>query len=408
MYDYLIRNGHIIDPKNDIDEVLDLAISGKTIAKVGKNITSKNARKVIDAKGLLVTPGLVDSHVHCYYSTGMSKAWAGNYGLQPDYFNFSSGVTTMVDVGSAGPYNFGDFKVNVIDNAKTRIFALLNICDYGMSSLQIEQFPEMNDFQAFLKCVDNYKDIIKGIKIAHYWGKNWADVEYAQKVQKEIDLPIMVDFGVFSNTRPYDELLIKRLRKGDITTHCFRAAVPVLDENGQVNNFMFKARKRGIFFDLGHGCASFMMRNGVPAMNQGFLPDTFSTDLHGLSINGTAIGMDNLLSKMLACCEMPLIDLFRRATVNPCKMLNLGDLVNLNEGSEADIAIWNLRKGHFGFQDMSGGRVEGSKKLECDMTFRAGEIVWDLNGRVGVPYKELPPNYGLDESKEDLITPTLN
>ena len=336
----------------------------------------------------------------------MAKAWAGDYSIQPDYFNFPAGVTTLVDVGTAGSYNFDHFRATVIERSKARIFALLNIADYGMSSLYVEQFPERNDYDAFIKCAEKNSDIIKGIKIAHYWGKDWGDLEFAKRVQKVINKPIMVDFGVFRKERPYDQLVMEKLDSGDISTHCFRATVPVLDENGKVYDYLRRARERGVKFDLGHGCASFMMRNGVPAMRQGFLPDTFSTDLHALSVNGTAIDMANLLSKMLACCDMPLIELFRRATVNPAEMLNLGNVGNLSVGTEADIAVWNMRTGSFGYQDMSGGRIEGSRKLECEMTFRAGEIVWDLNARAGTPWEQLPPLYGYDPEAEDLITPT--
>lgn len=405
-YDILLKNGHVIDPLNEIDGIADVAVSGGKVCAVAPGLDAADAEKVLDLSGLYVTPGLVDAHFHCYWTSGMAKAWAGDYSIQPDYFNFPAGVTTLVDVGTAGSYNFDHFRATVIERSKARIFALLNIADYGMSSLYVEQFPERNDYDAFIKCAEKNSDIIKGIKIAHYWGKDWGDLEFAKRVQKVINKPIMVDFGVFRKERPYDQLVMEKLDSGDISTHCFRATVPVLDENGKVYDYLRRARERGVKFDLGHGCASFMMRNGVPAMRQGFLPDTFSTDLHALSVNGTAIDMANLLSKMLACCDMPLIELFRRATVNPAEMLNLGNVGNLSVGTEADIAVWNMRTGSFGYQDMSGGRIEGSRKLECEMTFRAGEIVWDLNARAGTHWEQLPPLYGYDPEAEDLITPT--
>ncbi len=405
-YEFILKNGRVIDPLNEIDAAMDIAVAGGKIEKVDKDINPADAEKVYDMTGLIVTPGLVDAHVHCYYTTNMPQAWCGDYSLQPDYFNFPAGVTTMVDVGSSGSFNFDHFRATVIERAKTRIFALLNIADYGMSSLYVEQFPKKNDFDSFIHCAEKNSDIIKGIKIAHYWGPNWDDLDYAKRCQKVINKPIMVDFGVFKKERPYDELVMERLDKGDISTHCFRSSVPVLDENGKVYDYLYRARERGIYFDIGHGCASFMMRNGVPAMRQGFLPDSISTDLHALSVNGTAIDMANLLSKMLACCDMPLIELFRRATVNPAKMLNLGNIGNLSVGTEADIAVWNMRTGQFGYQDMSGGKIVGDRKLECEMTFRAGEIVWDLNARAGVPFEELPALYGFDPEAEDYVIPT--
>lgn len=406
MYDHVLKGGRVIDPKRGIDRVLDIAIEKGRIAEVSERI-EKEAKKTLDVTGSLVTPGLIDAHVHCYHSTGMHYVWAGDYSLQPDYFNFSSGVTSLVDVGSSGSYNFRDFKASVIDHAKTRIFALLNICDHGMSSIQIEQFPEKNDPDSFVRCAQEFPEIIKGIKIAHYWGKDWADVEYAKKVQERLETPIMVDFGFFKKERPYDELLLHRLDAGDITTHCFTRAAPILDERGNVYDFLYSARDRGIRFDLGHGFGSFLLRKAVPAMRQGFIPDTFSTDLHGLSINASAISMQNLLSKLLACCDIPLLELFRRVTVEPAGMLGLGDIASLEAGTEADIAVWGLREGRFGFQDTAGGSLSGTRKLECEMTFRAGEVVWDLNARAAVPYERLPPLYGLDPESEDLIVPTL-
>ncbi|MBY7141767.1 amidohydrolase/deacetylase family metallohydrolase [Virgibacillus sp. NKC19-3] len=401
----VLKNGHVIDPQNGINDVMDIAILGNKIVQIEKNIDVKGVNKIYDLNGLYVTPGLIDTHTHCYFSAGMPNAWAGDNGLQPDAFSFRSGVTTVVDTGSAGSYNFPHFRSTVIDRAKTRIFALLNIADYGMSSLFAEQFPKENDYKSFIDCAEKNKDVIKGIKIAHYWGKDWADVEYAKKVQKAINKPIMVDFGVFKKERPYDQLLIEKLDKGDITTHCFRSPVPVLNKNGEVYDYLYRAKEKGIVFDLGHGEGSFLMRNAVPAMKQGLLPDTISTDIHALNVNGPVMDMANVLSKMLACTDLSLTELFHRVTSNPAKLFDLGNIGNLSVGTEADIAVWSVRSGSFGFQDTSGGVINGSKKFECEMTFRAGDLMWDLNGRDGIPFKEMPELYGLDSEAEDLVVP---
>lgn len=402
---FVLKNGHVIDPQNAIDDIMDIAVQDNKIIKVGKNLERMDTKKVYDLKGLYVTPGLIDTHTHCYYSAGMPSAWAGENGLKPDSFSFRSGVTTVVDTGSSGSYNFPHFRSTVIDRSETRIFALLNIADYGMSSLFVEQFPNENDYESFVKCVEENSDIIKGIKIAHYWGKDWADVDYAKKVQKAINKPIMVDFGVFKKERPYDQLLIDKLDKGDITTHCFRAPVPVLNENGEVYDYLYRAKEKGIVFDLGHGAGSFLLRNAVPAMRQGFIPDTISTDIHALNDNGPVIDMANILSKMLACTDLSLTELFHRVTYNPAKLFNLGNIGNLSVGTEADIAIWSVRSGNFGFKDSSGGVINGSKKLECEMTFRAGKLMWDLNGRDGIPFEEMSDLYGLDPATEELVIP---
>ena len=394
-YDILLKNGHVIDPGNEIDAVMDVAVKDGRIAAVAAELNAADAAKVIDLSGLYVTPGLIDNHVHCYYTGGAAKAWAGDFSLQPDYFNFPGGVTTLVDAGSAGSYNFDHFRASVIERCKTKVFAVLNAANYGMASLEGEQFPEKNDKEAYLRCYEKNRDILRGIKIAHYWADDWKQLEQAQELQQELDAPIMVDFGNFRPSRPYDELVTEKLRPGDITTHCFRAPVPVVDENGKVYDYLWKAKERGVWFDLGHGCESFAFRNAVPAMRQGFIPDCFSSDLHALDVNSTLVDMANLLSKLMACCEMPLIEVFRRVTENPAKMLKLDGCGYLNVGDDADIAVWSIRDGDFRFRD-GAGYLMGKQRLECEMTFRAGEVVWDFNARsIAQCYDELPSDYGI-------------
>lgn len=405
-YDYILKNGHVIDPENGIDGQMDVAILGNQIAKVAPNIPADEGKTVVDATDLYVTPGLIDAHVHCYYSTAMPGAWAGELSLQPDHFNFPSGVTTMVDVGTAGSANFEHFRATVIEQAKTKIYALLNIADYGMSTLMVEQFPETNHYERFVEISKKHADVIKGIKIAHYWGKDWRDVEYAKRVQAQVHTPIMVDFGVFKKERPYDELLLEKLDPGDITTHCYRGPVPMLDQNGKVYDYLHKAREKGILFDMGHGAGSFILRNAVPAMQQGFLPDTISTDLHALSVNSTTFSLVSVMSKVMACCDISLFELFRRVTVTPKKMFGLEDTGSLTVGARADVAVFGMRTGTFGFQDVANAKIVGRRKLECEMTFCNGELVYDLNARTGVDYTTMPADYGIDYEKEALVTPT--
>lgn len=406
VYDYILKNGHVIDPENNIDAVMDVAITADKIAAVEKDIDPQLGKSVVDVTGLYVTPGLTDAHVHCYYSTAMPNAWAGELSLQPDHFNFQSGVTTMVDVGTAGCANFEHFRSTVIEQAKTKVFALLNIADYGMATLMVEQFPEVNNAERFVEISKKHADVIKGIKIAHYWGKDWRDVEYAKKVQAEVHTPIMVDFGVFKKERPYDELLMEKLDAGDITTHCYRAPVPMIDENGNVYEYLWKARERGIQFDMGHGAGSFILRNAVPAMQQGFMSDTISTDLHALSVNATTFSLTNVMSKVMACCDISMFDLFSRVTVGPKKMMNLEGTGNLDIGARADVAVFNVLNGQYGFKDIANAKIMGERKLECEMTFCNGELVYDLNARTGVDYTTLPNDYGMYYDKEDYVLPT--
>ncbi len=402
-YDYLLQNARLIDPANGIDAPRDLAIAGGRIVAVEERIERAHAKQCFDLAGLIVTPGLIDAHAHCYYSAGLPKAWAGEYSLQPDYHSFRSGVTTMVDTGSAGSYNFAHFKSTVIDRAKTRILAYVNIADYGMSSLMVEQYPERNDPRSFVKCCKEYGAVIVGIKIAHYEKPDWKDVEYAQAVQAEVGLPIMVDFGVFKKERPYNVLIERMLKPGDISTHCFRAPVPVLDEGGTVYPYLLRAKERGIKFDLGHGAGSFLFRNAVPALIQGFVPDSISTDLHGLCVNGAVFDLATTLSKIKACSALSWAELFALASSSPAQYLHKPNLGHAGVGAEADLAVWQIRKGVFGFADSGGGAVTGDEKLECEMTFKAGELVWDLNARSAQPYEGLPQLYGLETEREALV-----
>lgn len=403
-YDLLLKNARVIDPANRLDAPRDIALKDGKIARIETEIPEQDAEKVLFLDGLILTPGLIDSHVHLYHSTGLPQAWAGDYSLQPDYFNFKSGVTTMVDTGSAGSFNFSHFRATVMERCQTRVCAFLNIADYGMSSLLVEQFPERNHLKRFLDCYHNNRDLLVGIKIAHYEKKDWKDLDYAQRLQAETDSPIMVDFGVFKKERPYAELLETRLKRGDISTHCFRGPVPVLDEAGKVYPYLWRAKKKGIKFDLGHGAGSFLFRNAVPAMQQGFFPDCVSTDLHGLSINGPAADMATTLSKVKACSDISLSGLFELVTSSPAACLGLSQ-GNLSVGTEADLAAWAIHRGTFGYADTGGGRLTGSEKLECELTILRGDIVWDRNARAARPYRELSQNYGFDPEAEALIRP---
>jgi dihydroorotase len=404
----LFSQGRVIDPANDIDRIMDLEIKEGKVVALSPHLSREGEKRVIDLKGLLVTPGLVDAHVHCYYNSAIPRSWAGDYSIQPDSHNFKSGVTTMVDTGSAGSYNFAHFEASVIQRARTRIYALLNIADYGMSSLEGEQFPEKNNLDSLISCFEKYANTLVGLKVAHYDRPDWGDLEYAKLAQGHVNRPIMVDFGVFRKERPYEELVSQRLDRGDISTHCFRGPVPVLDDQGKVYDYLWKARERGIKFDLGHGAGSFLFRNALPALKQGFYPDSISTDLHYLSINNPVADMATTLSKVKACCDISLFDLFRFATISPAEMYGLtgdGGPGTLSVGAPADLAVWSLREGDFGFIDSGGGVLRGQERLECEMTCLGGDIVWDKNGRMGVLYTELPPLYGFDQGVEELVKP---
>ncbi|MDR1048221.1 MAG: amidohydrolase/deacetylase family metallohydrolase [Synergistaceae bacterium] len=390
----LLHGGRVLDPANGVDGVMDVLLSGGKVAGVGEKLQSPPGTKAIDAEGLLVTPGLVDIHAHLFVTGGNPEAWAGEYSVYPDNFSFRSGVTTLVDAGSAGWRNFDFFRTTVLDRAKTRVFSMLNIAGYGMVGDAAEQYvPDMDPAEA-AKTIEKHRDIIVAVKTAHYRGPEWVSVDRALEAGAIAGLPVMVDFGWFVEERPWWRLVTEKLRPGDIATHCFRGPVPIADDNGILYPYLQKARERGVLFDLGHGGGSFLFRNAAPAIRQGFYPDSVSTDLHVLSMNTAMMDMPATLSKCMAL-GMPLHEAILRSTRRPASMIGHPELGTLSAGSDADVSLWRLRKGRFGFKDTTGGRIEGDERLECEMTILRGEVVWDLNARDAVDYRELPGDAGV-------------
>jgi len=322
---------------------------------------------------------LIDIHVHVYAGTGMREAYSGDNSVYPDGFTFRSGVTTVVDAGSSGWRNFPDFKQRIIKRSKTRVLAFLNIVGNGMGGGPIEQQIADMDAKPAAEQVTKNKGFIVGIKTAHYEGPDWTAVERAVAAGVIADVPVMVDFGTFRPERPFQELVLNKLRPGDIYTHTFLDAVPLLDERGQVLPYIFAARKRGVIFDVGHGGGSFIFRQAIPAVRQGFLPDSISTDLHINSMNSGMKDMLNVMSKFLNM-GLSLDDVVARSTWNPAREIKREELGHLSVGAVGDIAVLRLEKGNFGFVDVFGARLTGNQRLGCELTVRNGLVVYDLNG----------------------------
>ena len=382
--DRLLKGGHVIDPKNNIDGVMDVAIAEGKILSVAQNIPAAGAKKVVDVKGLYVTPGLIDMHVHVFAGNDLDSYIAnGPTSVPPDGFTFRAGVTTVVDAGSSGWRNFRQFKAQTIDRAQTRVLALLNIVGTGMFGRFEEQdVMDMNPVMTAHMIQKLYPKILVGIKSAHYWG-DFTQVDRAVEAGKLANVPVMVDFGEHDPPNSIESLFMEHLRPGDIFTHTFsygpKQRETVVDENGKVKPFVFAAQKRGLIFDVGHGGGAFSWRQAVPAMKQGFKPDVISTDLHIQSMNGGMKDLTNVISKFLNM-GMTVQDAIARTTVNPARVINRTELGTLSAGAEADVAVFNLRKGDFGFLDVRGNKLSGKQKLEAELTIRAGRIVWDLNG----------------------------
>lgn len=389
--DLLLKGGHVIDPKNGINEPYDIGISGKLIVKVGKNISEDVANKTINLKGYYVTPGLIDMHVHVFNGTDTESYIANALtSLPPDGFTFRSGVTTVVDAGSSGWRNFRKFKRQTIDQSKTRVLALLNIVGTGMYGRFEEQnVSDMNPTMTANMIKKMFPDILVGIKSAHYWG-GFTQVDLAVTAGDLADVPVMVDFGEHQPPNSIESLFMEHLRPGDIFTHTFsygpKNRKTIVDEALKVKPFVFEAQKRGINFDVGHGGGAFSFRQAIPAIQQGFLPDVISSDLHSQSMNSGFKDMANLLSKFMNM-GLTMEEVVLRATWNPAQVINRKDLGHLDVGAEADIAVFTLRKGDFGFLDIRRTKIDGDRRLEAEMTIRSGKVVWDLNG-LSVPYWE--------------------
>jgi dihydroorotase len=385
-YDLLLKNGHVIDPKNNINEKRDVAIAKGLIAAVERTIAPSTAARVVDLSGLYLTPGLVDIHVHVYAGTGV-KGYTGDWSVYPDLHSFRSCTTTMVDAGTSGWQNFEDFKQRVIERSNTRVFALLNIVGLGMGGGPIEQDTDDMNPKKTAEMVERYKDIIVGIKTAHFARPEWTAVDRALEAAAMANVPLMVDFGEFRSERPHWDLILKKLRPGDIYTHTYLSRVPMLDENGKVRPYLFEGKKRGVIFDVGHGAGSFIFRYAVPAMKQGFTPDSISTDLHLRSANGGMRDMVNLMSKFLNM-GMPLEEVILKSTWNPAKEIKREKFGHLSVGAPADIAVFRLDRGDFGFVDVEKARMKGDRKLACEMTLLDGNVMYDLNGRSSEPWEK--------------------
>ena len=406
-YDLLLKGGHVIDPKNRVNGVRDVAIKDHKIAAVAANIPAAQAFKTVDVRGLYVTPGLVDIHVHVYASTG-AREYAGDKSVYPDGFTFRSGVTTVVDAGTSGWRTFTDFKDRVIDRSRTRVLAMLNIVGRGMAGAKdVEQNLDDMDPRATAEQAKKNAEIVVGIKTAHYAGPEWMAVERAVEAGTLANIPVMVDFGEFRLERPFQELVLKKLRPGDIYTHAYLGAVPMLDQQGRVLPYLFEAKKRGVIFDVGHGGGSFLFRQAVPAVRQGFVPDSISTDLHVNSMNSGMKDLLNLMSKFLAM-GVPLEDAIARATWNPAREIKREELGHLSVGAIADVAVLRLAKGDFGFVDVYGARLPGTQKLVCELTVRNGLVVYDLNGITRDNWEKLGRYFAQGDARWDgMIPPDL-
>jgi dihydroorotase len=386
-YDVILKGGHVIDGRNNLSAVRDVAIKDGLIAAVASNIQAQAARTV-DASGLYVTPGLVDMHVHVYTGERTATYAGGDLSVPPDGFTLRSCVTTVADAGSSGWRTFEDFKRRVIDRAKTRVVAFLNIVGSGMREGQLENNEADMEVQPTAEMAMKHKGVIVGIKSAHYSGPGWGPYEKAEAVGKMANIPVMVDFGSnLRNNRTIAELFTKYFRPGDIYTHMYGGVRGEQDADTKGPSQAFiDGRKKGVILDVGHGGGSFRWSAALPMMKAGFIPDSISTDLHASSMNSGMKNMLDVMSKFLLMGES-LESVVQQSTWNPAKEIHLDQLGHLTVGAPADVAVLRLETGKFGFMDQVNQRVEGTQRLSCELTMRDGKVLYDLNGLAADPYR---------------------
>ena len=404
-FDLLLKGGHVIDPRSALDAPRDVAVDAGAVAAIDVDIPAPKARTCIDVTGLLVTPGLVDIHTHMYATAGNPDGWAGDRSILPDGFSFRSGVTAMVDTGSAGWRNLDDFRSRVIDRCATRAYAFVNIAGLGMVNGTTEQNDLDMEPERTAAAAREHADICVGIKTAHYLSPEWTSVDRTLETGELAGLPVMVDFGLFKRGRPYCQLVGERLRSGDISTHMFRGPVACVDADGEVLPYLYAARGRGVLFDVGHGAGSFVFENAVPCVEQGFYPDAISTDLHTASMNLGMLDMTTTMSKFLAM-GMPLQLVIQKSTIDAARVINRPDHGHLSVGAVADVAVLRLLRGSFGYMDSFGGCLQGDSRLVSELTLKDGKIVWDWNGRSGTDYRQMATPTGVRDGEERILPPS--
>jgi dihydroorotase len=406
-YDTVLKGGHVIDLANRINQQMDVAVLNGKIARVDRNIPASAGKSIVDVSGYYVTPGLIDLHICCYYT---------RLDLTPsviaDHHCLPSGVTTCCDGGTAGADSFEDFK-KIIDRSKMRILSFLNIAAPGAQAGGAEQDPAQFKVQLAADTAKKYPNLIIGFKTGHYGGKfsetrlPWASMDAVVNAGRLTGLPVLADFtpqpaqGKFP-ARSYREFLLEKMRPGDIVTHCLADRYAFLKEDGTLNPDVAKAKARGVKFDLGHAGGSFNLRRVVPAVQQGFIPDSISADLFADTPYTVGINLANVMSKFL-CLGVPLEEVIRRTTVNPAQMIHRPELGALSVGSAADIAVFEILKGKFAYLGSFGGKIVGNQKLQCVLTMFGGKILYDHPYGLSVPlWQDIPKDsrYWADTTRQ--------
>jgi dihydroorotase len=365
-FDLVLRGGRVVDPSQKLDVVADVAFSGGKVAAVGNALKIDAGTDVRDVSGYIVTPGLIDLHTHVY--------WGGtSLGIDAEEFCRTSGVTTAIDTGSAGPGNFAGFRKHVIEPSQVRILAYLHISHagiYGFSHRvmvgESEEMRLMNPIDA-VQVADANRDLIVGIKVRvglHSSGTSGiVPLRMALEVANEVGMPLMCHID---HPPPSYEEVVGLLRPGDVLTHAFRPFPnTAVSAQGRVKNVVLEARERGVLFDIGHGKGSFAFKVARAMLANGFYPDTISSDIHQLCINGPAYDQVTTMSKFL-CMGMPFPDVVAASTVNAAMALRRPELGSLKPGSVGDATLLSIKEGKFDYEDVVGEHLIGDRKIASE------------------------------------------
>lgn len=362
-HELILKGGHVIDPSQNIDHVCDVAFSGGKVSAIGRDLEAGADTEVRDVSGRYVTPGLIDMHTHVY--------WGGtSLGIDAEEFCRTSGVTTAIDTGSAGPGNFAGFRKHVIEPSDVRILAYLHISHAGIwgfgKNVMVGESEDLRlmDPRAAAEVADANRDVIVGIKVRlgrHASGQQgMSPFEFALQTAEEVGMPMMVHID---EPPPSYEELIDRMRPGDVLTHCFRPFPnSPATAQGTVKPAVLDARKRGVLFDVGHGKGSFSFKTARAMLANGFLPDTISSDVHQLCIDGPAFDQVTTLSKFL-CMGIDLPTVIKLSTENAGMALQRPELGTLKPGVPGDASILSVDEGRFDYVDVLGETMEGNRKI---------------------------------------------
>ncbi len=362
-YDLILKGGRVIDPAQGLDEIADVAFAGGKVAAIEPAIAASNGADVRDVSGRIVAPGFIDLHTHVY--------WGGtSLGVDPGDFAKRSGVTTLIDAGSAGPGNFKGFLKHVIEPSEPRILAYIHVSFAGIYAFSKRiMVGESSDMRLMsptdaVEVASANRDTIVGIKVRV--GRNAsgtsgaAPLDIALQVAEELSMPLMVHID---EPPPTLEEVLERLRPGDTLTHCFRPFPnsPITGQ-GAVKTAVLEARKRGVLFDIGHGMGSFSFKVARAMLDAGFMPDTISSDVHSLNLEGPVFDQATTLSKFL-CLGTPLTDVIRATTANVATAIRRPELGTLRPGSAGDATIFTVGEGTFPYTDSTGEPMNGNRRI---------------------------------------------